>query len=182
MAPQRNAMQQMSMLYGTYMGIFWIAKFVLFPMALVAPLCGFLFMVFTCAVPVIAYFMTRHFRDRYCAGELSFFSGLVFCFQIFLYASVLTAMAHFIYFKFIDHHFIYDNMTALIDVYKNEAALKSQVENIKHALNVFNALSPIELAMQLLSQNVFYGIILSMPIALLTMRRPAPTLRNKPKQ
>lgn len=181
MAPQRNVFQQMAMLYGTYMGIFWIAKFALFPMALVEPLSGFLFMVLTCAVPVVAYLMTRHFRNRYCAGELTFFSGLVFCFQVFLYASVLTAMAHYLYFKFIDHHFIYDKMMMLVDAYKNEEALKSQVDNIKHALDVFYDLSPIELAMQLLSQNVFYGIMLSLPIALLTMRRARTTDNNKLK-
>ena len=64
-------------------------------------------------------------------------------------------------------------MAAQLELVKDEPAMQAQMTQIKHALDVFYELTPIQLAMQLLSQNIFYGILLSLPTALLTMRRKA---------
>ncbi len=159
------------MLYGTYMGIFWIFKFALLPIGLVFSPCALLFLLLTCAVPVIVFLMTRSFRDKQCEGELSFFSALVFTFQIYLFASILTAIGHYLYFQFLDNGFIYTQIQAQLDVLKDEPSMKAQISQITHAMDILRGLSPIQLTMQLLSQNIFYGIIFSLPIAMLTMRR-----------
>lgn len=159
------------MLYGTYMGLFWILKFALLPLGLVFSPLALLFLLLTCAVPVIVFLMTRSFRDKQCEGELSFFSALVFTFQIYLFASILTAIGHYLYFQFLDNGFIYTQIQAQLNVLKDEPSMKAQISQITHAMDILRGLSPIQLTMQLLSQNIFYGIIFSLPIAMLTMRR-----------
>ena len=171
MTQQRNSQQQMAMLYGTYMGLFWIVKFIFLPLGLTEPMLGLLFVLLTCAVPFVAYYMTRTYRQRYVDGEFSFFSAFVFSFQIYLFAAILTAIAHYVYFQYIDQGFIYDNILAQMDLLKDEPSMKGQVEQIKSSMNVLYELSPIKLTMQLLSQNVFYGVIFSLPVALFGMKR-----------
>lgn len=97
----------------------------------------------------------------------------MFAFQIYLFASLLTAVGHYLYFQFLDNGFIYTRVAAQLELVKDEPAMQAQMTQIKHALDVFYELTPIQLAMQLLSQNIFYGILLSLPTALLTMRRKA---------
>lgn len=171
MAQQRNNLQQTAMLYGTYMGIFWIIKFALLPLGLVFSPFGLLFLLLTCAVPILVFLMTRSFRKRQCNGELSFFSALVFSFQIYLFAALLTAIGHYLYFQYLDNGFIYTQVLSQLELVKAEPAMQAQMDQIKHALDVFYELTPIQLTMQLLSQNIFYGIVFSLPIALLTMRK-----------
>ena len=173
MAPQRNNLQQTAMLYGTYMGIFWIIKFALLPLGLVFSPFALLFLLLTCAVPVLVFLMTRSYRKRQCNGEISFFSSLVFSFQIYLFAALLTAIGHYIYFQYLDNGFIYTQVLAQLELVKAEPAMQAQMDQIKHAMDVFYELTPIQLTMQLLSQNIFYGIVFSLPIALLTMRKKA---------
>ncbi|CDD82704.1 putative uncharacterized protein [Bacteroides sp. CAG:462] len=160
------------MLYGTYMGLFWILKFALLPLGLVFSPLALLFLLLTCAVPVIVFLMSRSF-GRQCEGDYPFFSALVFAFQIYLFAALLTAVGHYLYFQFLDNGFIYTRVAAQLELVKDEPAMQAQMTQIKHALDVFYELTPIQLAMQLLSQNIFYGILLSLPTALLTMRRKA---------
>lgn len=161
------------MLYGTYMGIFWIIKFALLPLGLVFSPFALLFLLLTCAVPVLVFLMTRSYRKRQCNGEISFFSSLVFSFQIYLFAALLTAIGHYLYFQYLDNGFIYTQVLAQLELVKTEPAMQAQMDQIKHAMDVFYELTPIQLTMQLLSQNIFYGIVFSLPIALLTMRRKA---------
>ena len=161
------------MLYGTYMGIFWIIKFALLPLGLVFSPFALLFLLLTCAVPVLVFLMTRSYRKRQCNGEISFFSSLVFSFQIYLFAALLTAIGHYIYFQYLDNGFIYTQVLAQLELVKAEPAMQAQMDQIKHAMDVFYELTPIQLTMQLLSQNIFYGIVFSLPIALLTMRKKA---------
>ncbi len=171
MTQQRNSRQQMAMLYGTYMGIFWIVKFFFLPLGLSEPVLGLLFVLLTCAVPFVAYYMTSTYRRRYADGEFSFFSAFVFSFQIYLFAAILTAIAHYVYFQYIDRGFIYSSIQAQTELLKDELSMKGQVEQIKNAMDVLYGLSPIKLTMQLLSQNVFYGVIFSLPVALFGMKR-----------
>ncbi len=171
MAQRHNNLQQTAMLYGTYMGIFWIFKFALLPIGLVFSPCALLFLLLTCAVPVIVFLMTRSFREKQCKGELSFFSALFFAFQIYLFASLLTAIGHYLYFQFLDNGFIYTQIQAQLDVLRDEPSMEAQVTQITHAMDIMQGFTPIQFTMQLLSQNIFYGIIFSLPIALFAMRR-----------
>ncbi len=160
------------MLYGTYLGLFWIAKFMLFPLGLIQPLFELLFMLLTIVGPIWVIWTARRFRDTQCNGEITFFSALIFCFQIYLFASILVAIGHYIYFQYIDNGFIYRTLITLFDESVKQAPVLEPIfQNYRNTLDLINELSPIQLTMQLISQNILYGIILSLLTSLICMRR-----------
>lgn len=85
---------------------------------------------------------------------------------------MLTAVAHYIYFQFIDHGFLMDMYRQQLNetMQMVQGDLANSMEQIMIAFDTVAALTPIQLTFQLISQNVFYGIVLSLPTALLTMR------------
>mgnify|MGYP002238417221 CR=1 FL=1 len=78
MAENRGYMQRYAMLFGTYMGGFWILKFILFPVGLSVPFLLFLFMGLTLCVPFMGYYYARMYRNQVCGGGISFLHAWVF--------------------------------------------------------------------------------------------------------
>ena len=54
MAENKGYMQY-AMLFGTYLGGYWILKFILFPLGLTIPFLSFLFVGLTLCVPFMGY-------------------------------------------------------------------------------------------------------------------------------
>lgn len=174
MGENKTNLQGYAMQYGTYMGVYWIFKFIFFPLGLRMPLLELVFMVLTLAVPVLGYVYARRFRDRCCGGYLSFFRALAFCFLVYLFASILVAVAHYIYFQYIDNGFLFNAYETLLKQAGEMEGMENLVTQMDGVLETFRKLSAIELTMQLISQNIFYGSLLSFPTALLVMRRKVP--------
>lgn len=65
-------LQEHAMRFGTFMGIFWIFKFIFLPLGFTIPLLQLLFVLLTLFVPVLGYIYVRKFRNTYCNGEISF--------------------------------------------------------------------------------------------------------------
>lgn len=76
MAENRGYMQRYAMLFGTYMGGFWILKFILFPVGLSVPFLLFLFMGLTLCVPFMGYYYARMYRNQVCGGGISFLHAM----------------------------------------------------------------------------------------------------------
>lgn len=168
----RNMMQG-AMRAGTVMGVFWIVKFVFFPLGLGNLFLLTLFGVLTCAVPFIGYRLTRIYRDRSMGGQMSFLQAWVFGMWMYLFASMLAAVAHFVYFSFIDHGYVLGYYQNTIDAFAAAvpAGEKALVEQMQLALDVFYQFTPTDIVWQLLSQNVFYGSIIALITAPVVMRR-----------
>lgn len=97
-------LQQHAMRFGTLMGLFWILKFILLPVGFTIPLLQLLFLLLTLFVPILGYIYVRKYRERECGGELNFLQAFAFTSLMYLFAIVLVAMAHYIYFRFIGIH------------------------------------------------------------------------------
>lgn len=161
--------------FGTYMGLYWILKFILFPLGLGIPFLMFLFVGLTLGVPFLGYYYARTYRDKVCGGSIKFLSAWVFTVFMYMFAALLTAVAHYVYFRFIDHGFIigtYMQMLEESSTLPELSAMGGYVTQLKEMLELIKNMTPIDITMQLMSQNVFYGSILAIPIALLVMRKP----------
>lgn len=64
--------------FGTYMGVYWILKFILFPLGLSIPFLLFLFFGLTLGVPFMGYYYARTYRDKVCGGSIRFLQAWVF--------------------------------------------------------------------------------------------------------
>lgn len=161
------------MQFGTFMGIFWIIKFTFLPLGFKIPLLQLLFILMTCFVPILGYIYIRRYRDRFCGGELSFIKGFIFTIFMYFFAALLTAVAHYIYFQFIDHGFIMNTYMEQMENIKSAVTgdLESSIDQLIENLEVISSLSPLQLTMQLISQNIFYGTLLAIPTALIARRK-----------
>lgn len=161
--------------FGTYMGIYWILKFILFPVGLTIPFLMFLFAGLTLGVPFMGYYYARTYRDKVCGGSIKFLQAWVFTVFMYMFAALLTAVVHYIYFRFIDHGFIINTYMEMLEKGSQTpqfTAMESYITQLKDMLELIRTLTPIDITMQLMSQNVFYGSILAVPTALLVMRKP----------
>lgn len=157
MAENRGYMQRYAMLFGTYMGGFWILKFILFPVGLSVPFLLFLFMGLTLCVPFMGYYYARMYRNQVCGGGISFLHAWVF--TVFMYI--------------IDHGYVINTCETMVDTLaqSNMPGMDSYIATYQEALETARLLSPIDITLQMISSNVFWGSILAFPTALFVMRR-----------
>ena len=172
MAENKGYMQY-AMLFGTYLGGYWILKFILFPLGLTIPFLSFLFVGLTLCVPFMGYYYVRMYRNTVCSGSISFLHAWIFTVFMYMFAALLTAVAHYIYFRFIDHGYIINTYTNILNAATQNTlpGMDSYITQIKEAMNVIKAFSPTDITLQLLSQNVFYCSILAIPTALIVMKK-----------
>lgn len=172
-AERPTTLQEYAMRFGTYMGLFWIFKFIFLPIGFTIPLLQLLFILMTIFVPVLGFIYARRYRNQYHEGYLSFTQAFGFCFLMYLFASILTALAHYVYFRFIDQGYLLNTYLSQLDNIKDSVNgdMKVSVEQLISSFEVISSFTPLQMTFQLLSQNFFYGILLSIPTALLVMRK-----------
>ena len=85
---------------------------------------------------------------------------------------MLFSVVQYLYFKFLDHGVLIQlmNETAqiLIPIYKAQGLQETEIQN---AIAMFGSLTPIQLAFMFMMQNIFIGLVLSLPIAAVCMRK-----------
>jgi len=170
---QPISLQQTAMYFGTLMGLFWIIKFTFLPLGFTIPLLQLLFVLLTFFVPILGYLYARKFRNRYCGGSITFSRAFAFTVLMYLFAALLAAVAHYIYFRYIDNGFLIDSYIGQLEAMKPTATeeLKESIDQFIEGFSLISSLSPIQLTFQLISQNFLYGVLLALPTALLVMRR-----------
>jgi hypothetical protein len=166
-------LQQHAMRFGTLMGLFWILKFILLPVGFTIPLLQLLFLLLTLFVPILGYIYVRKYRERECGGELNFLQAFAFTSLMYLFAIVLVAMAHYIYFRFIDNGFIVNTCLEQLEniKYSVSGEMETSVDQMIEALNLAGALSPKQIMFQFVAQNLFYCGLITIPTALLATKR-----------
>lgn len=176
MTENRGYMQRYAMLFGTYLGGFWILKFILFPLGLSIPFLLFLFMGLTLCVPFMGYHYTRMYRNQVCGGSISFLHAWIFTVFMYMFAALLAAVAHYIYFQFIDHGYVLNAYETQLNTlaHSNIPGMEEYVDTYREALDLARMSTPIDITLQLVSWNVFCGSLLALPTALFVMRRKRP--------
>ena len=174
MTDQRKTFQEAAMRYGTMMGIFWTLKFVLFPLGMQSPLLLMAFFLLTLIVPVVGFFLVRQYRDRECEGVLTFSRAFLFTSFMYLFATLFVTIAHYIYFRYLDNGLIvgtYQEMLTQMNTVAT-ADMKASIEQFQQALDIIAGLSPLDISIQLITQNVFYCTLIALPTALLVRKNP----------
>ena len=158
-----------AMIYGTSMGIFWILKFMLIPFIFTMPFTSLLFLGLTAAVPFLGYFFVRQYRNRYCVGgRIGFVPAWIFSILMYAFAALLVSVAHYIFFRYVDGGAMVANYTAILEELQHTAPeMEEVVTQYKEATELVAAMAPIEMTIQLLLNNLFYGMILALPTAFL---------------
>ena len=172
MTEKKRTFQEDTMRYGTILGIFWTLKFILFPLGMQRPLLLMAFFLLTLIVPVVGFFLARQYRDRECEGILSFSRAFLFTSFMYMFAGLFVTIAHYIYFRYMDNGYIVscyqDMLTQVTTTATGE--LKESMDQFQQALDIISTLSPLEISIQLITQNIFYCTLIALPTALLVKR------------
>lgn len=162
----RNRLTACATWYGTLMGLFWIAKFLLVPLGMSASFLMFLFLGLSLCVPYVGFCMARSYRNRYCAGMIAFGEAWMFLFLVYIYASLLTALGYYIYFRFIDGGYMLNTLEEMVNdllrtmpTSDGKLEMKRQMSGIIEGMR---ALSPITIAVQQMSQNLLLGALMAL--------------------
>ncbi len=169
---------------GTRLGLLWIARFFTFLVGLTHPWLMMVYMLSVVAVPTYLYKLTRRFRDGEWEGIMSFKHGLIFCFLACFYASLLVGAIHYIYFCYFDNGYVdgvYASVAAQLSQMPSavDAGLKASMDE---ALEVWNQMTVANITSQLMINNLFWGFLMSLPIALLVKRSVAPVEEMEEKE
>lgn len=166
-------MQRYAMLFGTYMGGFWITKFILFPLGLSAPFILLLFLGLTLYVPFLGFKYTKKYREQVLGGGINFLHAWAFNLLLYAFAALFTSVAHYIYFQFIDHGYILSTYQTLLEEVSATAipGTENYISQLKANLELVRSLSPLDITFQLISQNIFYGSLIALPTALFAMKK-----------
>ena len=141
----------------------------------------FHFIGLTLCVPFMAYYYVRMYRNVVCGGTISFLHAWIFTVFMYMFAALLTAVAHYIYIRFIDQGFILNSYETMLNswetmlnnpTYKAVPGIDAYIEQLREGLSQVRSLTPIEITMQMMSMNVFVGSLLAIPTALFVMKRP----------
>jgi hypothetical protein len=153
---------------GTIFGLFWMLRFGLFLWGLSEHAVMFVYLCSVCLVPTLLWNFVRSYRGAW-AGELSFADGLKVGVEICFYAALLMAAVHFVYFRFIDHGYVAEAYADISNMLKQlpEATESGLTSSYDETIAVWTGMSPISVTLQLLSTNVFWGVLMSLPIALI---------------
>ncbi|WP_293670486.1 DUF4199 domain-containing protein [uncultured Parabacteroides sp.] len=130
------------------------------------PALIYIYEILSLAVPFIAYYLTKRYRQD-IGGNISFFHAWRFGIMLYFFAALIVSIEHFIFFQFIaPPDFISNTINMAMNTLKN-ADVNSEVIDAISRTNF----TPTHMAIQQIFNNIFYGIILSVPVAALVCRK-----------
>lgn len=148
--------------YGFVMGIYWVIKYVFFILGFSHPTANIVYWSLSCLVPYIAYKMTLRYREG-IGGEISFSHAWQFGVLLYFFAAVLVSLEHYFFYRFVaPPDLLVKTIGDMEETLRESGASQTMLDAIKGI-----KVTPIQMAIQGIFNNVLYGIFLSIPVALL---------------
>ncbi|MCI7358146.1 MAG: DUF4199 domain-containing protein [Parabacteroides sp.] len=166
MENKNSGLMSAAMSYGFSLGIFWIVKYIFYMFSMRFSYLVVIYWGMSLVVPYLAYLLTKRYRED-LGGVISFSQAWRFGVLIYLFAAMLVSVMHYVFYRFVAPP---DFLSSAVE--QTIASLKQmQVDSkIISSIESMN-FSPIHMALQGILNNIFYGIILSLPVAALVCRR-----------
>ena len=99
-----------------------------------------------------------------------------------MFAALFATIAHYIYFRYMDNGLIvgtYQDMLAQMSAIASTEEMKASLDQFQQALDIISSLSPLDISIQLITQNIFYCTLLAIPTALLVKRKGPQNLTHE---
>ena len=159
---------------GAWLAVLWIGCFAAYVAGLTNPLLQTTALLLVLSTPFFVASRLRKFRNGAREGIISFRRGFAYSLYVFFYGSLLLALAQYVYFAFIDQGYILSKFTEAVASAEGQQVIKTygMADIVKESIDGFAALRPIDFALNMLTVNLMAGLMLSLPIAALTQRKP----------
>lgn len=155
-----------AMSYGFSLGIFWIVKYIFYMFSMRFSYLVVIYWGMSLVVPYLAYLLTKRYRED-IGGVISFSQAWRFGVLIYLFAAMLVSVMHYVFYRFVAPPDFLSSAVEQTIVSLKQMQVDSKVISSIESMNF----SPIHMALQGILNNIFYGIILSLPVAALVCRR-----------
>lgn len=155
-----------AMSYGFSLGIFWIVKYIFYMFSMRFSYLVVIYWGMSLVVPYLAYLLTKRYRED-LGGVISFSLAWRFGVLIYLFAAMLVSVMHYVFYRFVAPPDFLSSAVEQTIVSLKQMQVDSKVISSIESMNF----SPIHMALQGILNNIFYGIILSLPVAALVCRR-----------
>ena len=173
MVENQNNLLKGAMTYGASLGFYWVFKYLFWMLSLKISMLSVVYLVLTLFVPYVAYQLTKRYKQD-IGGRISFFHAWRFGMMLYLFAALIVSLVHFAFYQFFaPHDFLQQAAHQLAEIMQDAAVERSVIDSMQQ-LNV----SPIHMAIQGIFNNIFYGIIFSIPVAAWVSRSQQPTQMN----
>ena len=153
---------------GAFLSLLWIASFACIIYASGSSMGNLLML----ATPFFVAWRLMAFREYALDGVISFRRGYAYSVYTFFYASLIFMLAQYLYFKFLDHGnflgLIQNAVNTLTPIYQQGGM---SMEEIKEAVTTMGSLSPIQWSFMFMMQNVLIGMVISIFIALICVKK-----------
>ena len=167
-----KTMSERAMYYGTLFGFIMIVTNILYILGLKSPLCSTLFLGHTIASPFIAGRFAKRYRKQELDDSITLSQAWLFLIIMYTCSAILTAVAQFIYFQYIDNgyfmEFILEQFATIINSDDFDTVLKNQFIETAELLK---KLSTRDIVLQLFSTNIMFSPIITLIIAIFVRKK-----------
>ncbi len=168
MAENKSSLIKFAMHYGLLMGLYWAFKYLFFILSFYYPVLNGVYIGMTFFVPVVAYFFSVKYREQ-IGGVITFGHAWQLGVYLYLFAALIVSLLHYVYYQFVlPPGMLVDIYSQLTDYIRDNMTLSPEMSEL---LDGLKTPTPIQMTLQGIANNVFYGIILSIPIALAVRRK-----------
>ena len=157
---------------GALLAVLWIVSFACYVAGVANPLYGMMAMLLMVATPFFVALRLGRFRDEARDGIISVARGWGYSGYVFFYASVLMAVAQYIYFAYIDQGYLLQSFATALSTPEAKQMMEQYgiSQAMDESMEMMGELRPIDYALNVLTANIMVGVVLGLPIAAL-MRR-----------
>lgn len=166
------------------MGVWFIIEYMLRNAAAHNVMLGLISTPMMIVTPIALWYIIRNLRRQFLDDRIAGFQAWTFGTQLMFFAGLIEALFIYIYNEFIFPGNLAEIQQALIAQYEDAAAsirslgvmtsMLGTLEETIEAMKQMPVSSPIETAISQLSTDIFYGMILMIPIALIVRKKANP--------
>lgn len=164
---------QKAMQLGTIFGLYWIATAIIYLLGLNNASLSVLFLAMITISPFLAGYLVIKFRKQECENRMSFLNAWTFLIVMYICASLLFALAQYIYFAFIDEGFFISFMQEQINALQQMPELDSATKDaLQQIITLWGQMNTADIVLQFLSSNIMIAGILSPITAIFVKHTP----------
>jgi len=159
---EKNGLTQYAMRAGLVLGLFWVFRYLLFMLGSGNFLINGIHTLLMPFTLILAYLFTVRYRMS-LGGSISFGKAWRLGVMTYFFAALIVSIPHYIYYQYV-------NPTYLSDAIDMAKELLSGIELSPESAEVINNMEapvPILMTFYDIISNIFYGMIFSVPIALI---------------
>ena len=159
------------MKYGTQLAILWIVAFATYILALSNPAMSMAFLALLVASPIFAGFLGVRYRKRECNNHLGFMSSWSLMIIIYMCAAVLSAIACYVYFRYMDNGLALSAFKEQIDIYQTMEIGEEMKKAFTDTYSLLANMSASDICIQYFLSNIFVSTFLAPLTALVVYKK-----------